>query len=556
MRASLEARVHDPLWLLGRQWQFGEFRGTDGGSPVIARFRAECSRLNRYFLGLPAPDASVAAKEYDSDELPLEVLAERERIRAEEGPTVHMAVEAGLQFLRLLAREGVSEATRSAYVNNYPLDTPALEELDGETLRFLSVMRGRVPDGVGIYEDVRDVPRQPDGTPSELPAERLVSAGERDKVAGAVGRWLKWFESLFSEPPGDESAWSAERMEYGFAIATRMADRDVVLTAREYAEGHLDWSSFSVDPSVSLGAPAEAEPETITATSIPAPVTFRGMPAARWWEFEDAQVDLGAIEADPEDLARLLLVEFASIYGNDWFEVPIDLKVGSICWPRSLIVIDTFGERTLIRPYTEVDSAGTSAWRMFHLSPDFFFLAPALASSLHSAPIEDVLFLRDEMANMAWAVERVVESSAGRRLRRFEAFQEEQERGRREGERTAPPEQPSTGGAALVYRLASSVPPYWIPFLPQKVDESSIRLRRGTLPEGSPAIQPKGRILEPHRTLSLFEEEVPRTGARVTRAYQYARWIDGSTHLWIGRRKRPGRGEGSSGLRFDIVGPA
>ncbi|CAN5664365.1 hypothetical protein BH18ACI4_BH18ACI4_06700 [soil metagenome] len=28
---------------------------------------------------------------------------------------------------------------------------------------------------------------------------------------------------------------------------------------------------------------------------------------------------------------------------------------------------------------------------------------------------------------------------------------------------------------------------------------------------------------------------------------------DGSTHLWLGRRKAVGRGEGSSGLRFDSV---
>ena len=48
-------------------------------------------------------------------------------------------------------------------------------------------------------------------------------------------------------------------------------------------------------------------------------------------------------------------------------------------------------------------------------------------------------------------------------------------------------------------------------------------------------------------------EEVPRACARITRAWQLARWTDGSTHLWIGRRKQPGRGEGSSGLRFDVI---
>jgi hypothetical protein len=32
-----------------------------------------------------------------------------------------------------------------------------------------------------------------------------------------------------------------------------------------------------------------------------------------------------------------------------------------------------------------------------------------------------------------------------------------------------------------------------------------------------------------------------------------ARWIDGSSHLWVGRRKGVGRGEGSSNLRFDAL---
>jgi hypothetical protein len=48
---------------------------------------------------------------------------------------------------------------------------------------------------------------------------------------------------------------------------------------------------------------------------------------------------------------------------------------------------------------------------------------------------------------------------------------------------------------------------------------------------------------------------VPREGAQVTRAYQYARWHDGRTYLWMARRKGVGRGEGSSGLTFDVLEP-
>ena len=35
VRAALRARVHDPVWFLGRQWQRGEHRGRDAASPAL-----------------------------------------------------------------------------------------------------------------------------------------------------------------------------------------------------------------------------------------------------------------------------------------------------------------------------------------------------------------------------------------------------------------------------------------------------------------------------------------------------------------------------------------
>ena len=51
----------------------------------------------------------------------------------------------------------------------------------------------------------------------------------------------------------------------------------------------------------------------------------------------------------------------------------------------------------------------------------------------------------------------------------------------------------------------------------------------------------------------INEEEVSRSGTRILRASRRTRWLDGTTHLWISRRWRAGRGEGSSGLRYDIA---
>jgi len=151
------------------------------------------------------------------------------------------------------------------------------------------------------------------------------------------------------------------------------------------------------------------------------------------------------------------------------------------------------------------------------------------------------------MANMAWAVERYVESPIERPLNRFE----EPTMARVE---TAP-----AANGVGVYTLASTTPQNWIPLLPVQTADG-LRLKRGKVlkADGSrQLVEARGRVLNPESPpasgLALYDEEIPREGMRVTRTYQLTRWQDGSTHLWIGRRKRIGRGEGSSGLAFDRV---
>jgi hypothetical protein len=51
----------------------------------------------------------------------------------------------------------------------------------------------------------------------------------------------------------------------------------------------------------------------------------------------------------------------------------------------------------------------------------------------------------------------------------------------------------------------------------------------------------------------VHEEEVPRHGLEISRTYQRTRWTDGRTMLWFGTRRGAGRGEGASGLAFDIT---
>jgi hypothetical protein len=175
------------------------------------------------------------------------------------------------------------------------------------------------------------------------------------------------------------------------------------------------------------------------------------------------------------------------------------------------------------------------------------FLPPTLGTSLHGEAVEEVLLLRDELANMSWAVERVVESPTGRQFDRAEAYHRTRE--------------PVPIGAAGIdpddpvtrhYRLAIDPPDHWLPLFPTRIDGDAPALhflRGGT---------PLGQILEPERTatmdpLYIHDEEVPREGVRVSRSFQYARWTDGRSFLWMARRKGAGHGEGNSGLRFDVL---
>src|SRR5262249_53205330 len=153
-------------------------------------------------------------------------------------------------------------------------------------------------------------------------------------------------------------------------------------------------------------------------------------------------------------------------------------------------------------------------------------------------PVEDVLMLRDELANMAWAVEKTIESRTGRPLERHED----------EVARRTQPDPPAST-ATRRYVLQTPVPRNWIPLLPKinQDDTGAVTLRllaRGAMrePVGGPGIPPRGRLLEPGTLLDIYDEEVPRTGARVTRLWTLGRAADGSTHLWRGRRKGPGRG--------------
>jgi hypothetical protein len=84
---------------------------------------------------------------------------------------------------------------------------------------------------------------------------------------------------------------------------------------------------------------------------------------------------------------------------------------------------------------------------------------------------------------------------------------------------------------------------------------ASFALGSVELASGATTPAPRSVALTELAASGLGEEELAREGRRLLRAVQRARWLDGGLHTWTARRVLPGRGEGSSGVRFDDVLP-
>src|SRR5262245_1660803 len=383
VQIGLQARVHDPLWLLGRQWQVGEFKGEDAGSPVVSRLEADSFGLTRYLpRALPAT-GTATGQPLDSRTTPLETIVEREPVVRAGGVNMRVAADAGQHFRRLLIAAGLTQYV-AAYVTRYAFAAPP-SDADPDTRRFLNIARSRVIDGARLFDALQAGNFPNPGLPG-LAVDNTVTAADRDKAVAVAQQWLAWYQCLLSEPVDPRTPWVPERMEYSFAVSAATPQGEIVLDAAEYTEGRLDWYDFSLRPGASLGStPSEARFEDIRQGTVPSPVSFPGMPANRWWEFEDRQIDFGSVSVEAEDLVSLIMVEFALIYGNDWFIIPVELGIGSLTRIRSLNITDSFGEVTTIQPLTPA-TAPPGAWRMFGLG-EYLFMPPALGPSLHGQAV-------------------------------------------------------------------------------------------------------------------------------------------------------------------------
>lgn len=586
---ELECGVHDALWMLTRQWQMGELQGEDTGSAIFAKVKMRTTRISNI------KTAHGTAKRYIELE-PLET-------RIEQMPVINdtaTALQLAYLFLQALERgattavPAIADFNRAAYKAKlktmFPLlDVPTIADTDTkETIlakaeiaaneklaTTLQSASARYFDGMALYKNVGGalLPSQIAITPAHL---TLVINALADFAAAAI--------TVVGTATAGQEAWMPEQLEYQFACSLPEADgTNTVLNAKEYANGTLEWYSVDIDKTSSATTLFQTPmPDDLSLvkeeliTAIPVEARFGGAPNSRWWQFENGNIDLGNITAEKTDIAKMITTEYALLYGNDWLLVPYVVPAGTLCEIVGIVVKDVFGERTFIEAAVQGQSDNWAGWGMFNLSvlrddaardqpvDTRLFVPPAAIKTLESEAVEEVHFVRDEMTNNVWAVETKIPDRLGGWedghnfartyrdvLAQFDA---------------APPAA-TEASAMFKYVLGNTVPENWIPFIPVHTvgSQRSIRLQRASMPRlfqnDYTRVRPRTGLVRVGideagvQTMPYFihEEEVPRAGVQLTGAYQRTRWYHGAVVDWYGYRKKWGRGEGSSGLRYDSL---
>ncbi|MEO8588232.1 MAG: hypothetical protein ABI432_02600 [Flavobacteriales bacterium] len=566
---ALKAEVRDALWMLTRQWQLGELRADDAGSPVLAKVHVAAEPLSGF------SERSGAATSFDPL-IPLEAQVERHPIpfTLDGRPvSIDLRMVMGREWMALV-RPLLSPDQIVLFKTTFTIEAPDPNDPADDhiiahrgTWQRLAALSGRAVDGMQLLERLKGTiaPRDFTVILPEIPLGGVDLDRECD-------RFIAFCDRLFPQPRANRGSWVPDRLEYQFGLDAASSS----FKAKEYYQGHLDWYNLDL---VSAG-PNSPSATNVVHTFLPTPVKFSGMPNTRWWKFEDERVNIGAIAPDSTDLVKLVVMEFGLIYANDWFNFPVRLKVGQWCNVKGLIITNTFGEKHWITAASR-DTGTERDSTMFTLadatglgtSPSAgLLLLPTVPKVQESDALESFVMARDEMANMVWAMETTVPMADGRGRAGKEVASELRTRmqKRLDDDFAAGAITDPAWSADIRYRLMTSVPEHWIPFISVHEEGSNrqTKLQRSSMPrimrhgQGTPQkVKPRGQLLreglddDSPAAYFVQEEEATRAGIEVTRTFQRTRWTDGSVHVWMGMRKGTGRGEGSSGLRFDFLQP-
>lgn len=562
---ALRAELRDPLWMISKQWQLGEFQGEDAATPVLAKLLLRQQPIDSFSGGIDGPDVPLP------EERPLETVVERQMLSMERaGRPVHLDLRlmAGRYWKKLLVKAGLS-AYLPVFLATYPITDPNPADPSDHLRtaharvwqRFRSVA-GRSLDGYALLKHLLAGGAVENG----LIAPTAAEVTTLNELADQLKSW--WARLLEQDATEVNPSWQPERLEYQFATASAKGTaNENSFVATEYYQGALDW--YNLD---SRTVSEKLLNERVI-DFFPSTLTFPGMPARRWWTMEDDDRSLLNIEPDTTDINKLLLLDFQLQYANDWFVLPLTVPVGSISRIGGLSVTDSFGETTWVRATGSGADEDWHRWTMFHPSvegnaneaaSEDLLILPTIPKLLESPPLEDVRMIRDEMANMVWALESTITLADGQPHRGKEAAREL--RARYVNFMGGPPEEIARKAAR--YRVVNSVPECWIPFLPvrETASDREIKLQRAAMPRLIPGdpnppekTEPRTGLIRhgldqvPAQAYFIRENEVSRAGTQVRQTFQRTRWYNGRVYTWLGIRKTTGRGEGNSGLAFDYL---
>ena len=560
LEEGLEARIADPLWLLAKQWQVGEFHGEDAATPMFIETEIEATPITHFRAGEPAAQNPVYRR--DQIDVPLETFVEREAVENDDA-FYRLNAEAGMLLLRVVSSVITTGHVRRLIRNLYPLELPGNEkstsilEQDKRGYSELKLLTKKSVDAAKIIQDIEAA-----GDAESWLRDKTKSTsgnGTISTVAKLVEQWKTSWQQMFSVPDkSDGGCWDSKRMEYRFQVGAGVKETELQLDATEYYDGRLDWDDFNLNASPKFPLGVEDKAVRRTLKVLPGMVKYAGMPASRWWELEDNEVWFGDIDTAPEDLARSVVAGFATVYSDDWFLVPCTLKLGTMARVKKLIVHDNFGETHKVRSCAEYDGKDRE-WRFFEITGDasadaeklkdrqcpWVLLPPVIHDSLNSGALETVKFIRDEASNLVWGVEATIQSPSGRRVDRQSAW------------RAKAKEKKLATEKAWHYLLASEVPDHFVPLVPVRNNaDGSILFQRGRMADASVKGEvittgALGKVLEPDRALLIHEEEIPTTGMRVQRHWQLARDPNGKSYLWMARRKGAIDHKRNTALYFD-----
>lgn len=324
---------------------------------------------------------------------------------------------------------------------------------------------------------------------------------------------------------------------------------DLALDVRGHRGGDLDW--FSVSGAGPVDPPEDPPTAPSEVGVLPTRLTFPGAPHPRWWQIEDAAVDLGTFAPDRSHLATMLLADLSVVHAEDWFVFPVPAQLaddGTV--PPSSGVLVRLGDMVTVRDAFgfEHEVGAPTDWSLYRVdglaATDLVVWPVAVAP--HTGPLlDDVVIGIDEDANLTWAIELRAE---GRELL--------------EGVRSdvAAGETTRTGTREFTYRPMTTLPERWHPY----VRHEDVGWRQGVLadltgPVPRPRPGPVSWLIggpsgdglgDGHE---LAPTAVPSSGVRLRRRSLLARDTNGRPVLWVERSVVPVAGPPTSHLRWDVM---